>query len=124
MRGYKYVKFSRGTAKISPNMILREYDRVVEKSKDKYEYLGKHVNAFNIKIFDSVFNQINTLIAVGMPIPQDIGRDLRVHLSYEEVKEAYFKLERQHAGLIKAKEIHDLIKKERGKFRNRFVLKK
>ena len=41
MRGFNHVKFSRRTAKQSPRMILREYDRKIEQQEYKINYLEK-----------------------------------------------------------------------------------
>ena len=123
MIGYKYVKFSRGTAKDNPDMVLREYRRLLDISKKEWKWLEEHTNKIPIPLDDSILKQIATLYTSDMPRDRRLEREAFVHFNFNQIENTYLTLKAVHESEIEAKRHYKSLEKERVKFRNRFLLK-
>lgn len=116
MKGFKYVDFSRKTAKNNANMILREYDHIIEEA-------NKQSEDFRNKKF--------TLVIPKRYIKGDIqeykigGKNMKVNFefTYKELKKIVKALESNHEDLIQQDKICDEIMHEKSRFRVKYEKK-
>jgi hypothetical protein len=110
MKSYKYVKFSRKTAKVNSGMILREYNNILESLNGSIQELYKE--RFKCKI--SVGN-----------IRRNYDTETVVEFDgdYFDLKNVVEQIERKRSDIIENIQKIRLVKKERSRFEQEFVLR-
>lgn len=113
MRGYKYVSFSKGTAKINTDMIVREYQRIIEEyeqdlikfNKKKYTIKTKRL-PFNGSIVEKL---------------DDERYEVTWKLDYKQLKSIVKEIEEKESESVEKFKELELIKEEYSRFCKRFV---
>ena len=125
MRGYKYVKFSKGTAKGNPEMIDREYTRLINEASDASAILALHQNKMLIPLNNDVLTQIVSLYNNNQLRDVELRKnEAYVNLNFNELKIMFDEAKKKVEVAIKTKALKDKIVIERQKFRLRFILKR
>lgn len=118
MRGYKYVKFSRGTAKQNPEMIIDAYIKKINNIED---YLKKFkTKKFKVRLrnYETVLNTLITkskiLYNSGQPFEEEL------ELNSEDIIKYYKQLEKQNHMELLTLDLLNKVREELSKFKENY----
>lgn len=118
MWGYKYVKFSRGTAKQNPEMIIDAYIKKINNIED---YLKKFkTKKFKVRLrnYETVLNTLITkskiLYNSGQPFEEEL------ELNSEDIIKYYKQLEKQNHMELLTLDLLNKVREELSKFKENY----
>lgn len=119
MIGFKHVKFSRGTAKKNPDMIIREYERLITNLKSNCTLLyNKDIKiTLNLDWINSIIQRIKYRIPIDDFDKTHLYKDATVNMTYEELKSIITEIETHKFKEINTLNLIRQIEEEAHKFR-------
>jgi hypothetical protein len=111
MNGYMFVEFSKATAKSNPQMIVREYDRIIKDLKDKTE--GFRSSYYEIILTKSELRRWDHNWV-------DHDEEFKFKVSYNKLKTIIDEIHVKKSKVIKELEVLRLIEDELSKFKINF----
>lgn len=121
MKSYKYVKFSKRTAKDNPQMIYREYSRLLNDCNSKINKYNSWERKVNIEIHKLDLNKIQLLSETKSH--NHYIKYGKVSFNLAELRKIFNDLEEKEKQLNTLQKEKYNLEKEMNKFRIQFILK-
>jgi hypothetical protein len=127
MKNFKYVKFSRRTAKLNSGMVIREYNRIITNQKNLVKEWTKLQYAVEVNIHDFDSNTIykisNEIEKHGKHNTYSTSSVLcKLSFDYEKLKQIIKTIESKSKVMLHHIEILNEMKEELSRFKDKFGL--
>jgi len=119
MRGFKYVEFSRSTAKSNPWMIIREYERLITETKVDCKDLTDKTWKIKIKPSESTFNSLYdwAKASISKHHIKDMVSELDIDVNYDQLTHLVKLIKNARYSSVYAYEKIQSVEEELGKFK-------
>lgn len=115
MRNFKYVKFSRSTAKQNPQMIIDAYNKLIDQTTEKLQDFNKRKHTININVYGTIGNE---LVQVRRELTQ---HKVSIEVNALQIIQLYNKIiEQEKKSIELTSELED-IQRELVTFQKRFT---
>lgn len=124
MRGFKHIKFSRGTARQNPEMIEDAYEKLINNITQKIVRLYINKEKITVELSQSVFQYLTARQMDSRSYKSDLINPLEVKVSPAEILNLYPQVIKQHENEIRDKEILRDVQEEYARFIKKFNRKR
>jgi len=118
MRGYKYIKFSKSTAKKNPDMIIREYNRLINIKEKEIKTFLEQSFEIPVAVVGIDTEKLNFILQEGTIYKYNGAFNLRTDIEF--IVKIYKSIKTQQEHESKIYEELQKIKEEKIKFLTRF----
>lgn len=119
MRGYEHVAFSKGTAKVNPEMIIDAYNKIIVQLRSKIKDLSKSNHVVKVGLYSSSIDTLISRREYASRRDHYEGVDLKV--SPKEIISIYNQIQIQYKAELAAEKQMEEVAAELIKFRREFT---